>query len=81
MAFEKGNKRAIGKGRPPGVANKNTQMLREMILEALDNLGGTTYLMNQAVDNPTAFMTLIGKVLPLQVTGENGGALVVTWEK
>ena len=27
--------------------------------------------------HPTAFMTLLGKVLPMQVSGENGGALLV----
>lgn len=33
------------------------------------------YLMVQSVDNPVAFMTLMGKVLPMQVTGEDGGPI------
>jgi len=58
-----------GPGRPKGVANKNTKALKEMILGALDNKGGVAYLEQQAEENPTAFMTLIGKVLPMTVAG------------
>jgi hypothetical protein len=50
-----------------------------MILEALAQKGGADYLARQADENPAAFMTLVGKVLPLQVTGDGGGALVCTW--
>lgn len=38
-----------------------------MILQALANAGGVEYLQAQAAANPTAFMTLVGRVLPLQV--------------
>ncbi len=48
-----------------------------MILEALDNAGGVKYLTDTAKKNPTAFLTLVGKVLPLQLTGENGGAILI----
>jgi hypothetical protein len=63
-----------GKGRPKGAINKNTQALKDMILGALDNKGGVAYLEKQADENPTAFLSLIGKVLPttLQGTGEGG---------
>jgi hypothetical protein len=57
-------------GRPKGAQNKMTRALKEMILEALDNAGGVDYLQTQATSNPTAFLTLVGKVLPLQVAGE-----------
>lgn len=68
--------------RPPGgsrkgIPNKNTKALKDMILKALDKAGGVKYLQRQADDNPTAFLTLVGKVLPLQVTGEGGGPLTV----
>jgi len=56
-----------GPGRKPGVPNKVTRELKEMILAALDNAGGEKYLAQQAIENPTAFMTLVGKVLPLTV--------------
>lgn len=59
-----------GKGRPKGSVNKTTGQLKEMILNALGAAGGEEYLVRQAKENPTAFMTLVGKVLPLQVAGE-----------
>lgn len=62
-------------GRPKGARNKTTAAVKEMILEALSNKGGVEYLERQADSNPTAFLTLVGKVLPLQVTGEGGGPL------
>jgi hypothetical protein len=60
-------------GRQKGVANKITRDLKEMILGALDDAGGRKYLAQQADKNPAAFMTLVGKVLPMQVTGASGG--------
>jgi hypothetical protein len=47
--------------------------VKAMILGALDDAGGQEYLAKQANENPTAFMTLLGKILPLQVTGKDGG--------
>lgn len=41
-----------------------------MILNALDKSGGENYLVKQADENPTAFLTLIGKVLPTTLTGD-----------
>lgn len=72
--FKKGDPRA---GRPAGVPNKVTGELKEMILTALTNKGGVTYLEAQADLNPNAFLTLVGKVLPLQVTGEDGKGIPV----
>lgn len=59
-------------GRQKGTQNKNTTALKDMILGALSAAGGETYLREQADKNPTAFMTLVGRVLPLQV--KDGGA-------
>jgi hypothetical protein len=53
-------------------------MLKEMILTALDDAGGIKYLKDQAKENPTAFLTLVGKVLPLQVAGEMAHNVKVT---
>jgi len=47
-----------------------------MILKALSKAGGWRYLQQQAKENPVAFMTLVGKVLPLQVTGADGGPIL-----
>ena len=69
-----------GKGRPKGALNKSTKVLKEAILQAAENShddGLVGYLQLQARENPTAFMTLIGKVLPLQHTGEDGADIKV----
>lgn len=67
-------------GRKKGTPNHITTNLKNMILGALDKAGGQEYLTKQAKENPTAFMTLIGKVLPLSLDTE-GGKLSITWEK
>lgn len=66
-----------GPGRPKGVPNKQNGMIRDMISEALHNAGGVEYLVERANDPRTssAFLSLVGKVLPIQVTGENGAAI------
>lgn len=63
-------------GRAKGTPNKTTAALKDMILAALDRKGGVDYLEAQAEANPTAFLTLIGKVLPLQVTGDRDAPVV-----
>lgn len=70
-------------GRKPGSLNKTTRELKEMILQALDESGGVEYLKQTAIDNPASFCTLLGKVLPLQVTGDkdNPVSFTVTWQK
>jgi hypothetical protein len=60
-----------GAGRPKGVSNKVTKELKEMILGALDDVGGQDYLARQADENPTAFLTLVGKVLPMAIKAES----------
>ena len=71
----------VSPGRPKGVPNKTTQLLKDAILQAAQDAGGggagglVGYLTMQATENPTAFMSLLGKVLPLQVTGEGGGGV------
>jgi len=52
-----------------------------MILGALDKSGGIKYLTEQAEKNPAAFMTLIGKVLPLTLAGDKDSPVhIVTKE-
>jgi hypothetical protein len=58
---------AAGKGRPKGARNKLTRDIREMIRAALDKVGGVSYLVKQAESNPTAFLTLVGKIIPAQI--------------
>jgi hypothetical protein len=77
MAFPKGAKRPEGAGRQKGTPNKLTADVKAMVLSALDKAGGVDYLLAQAKDNPTAFLTLVGKVLPLTVAGDKENPLVV----
>jgi hypothetical protein len=60
-------------GRVAGTSNRITRELKEMILTALDESGGVDYLVRQAEQNPVAFLTLLGKVLPLQTKSESSG--------
>jgi hypothetical protein len=77
MAAAKGTRPPnAGKGRKKGIPNKVTGELKSMILEALDGAGGVDYLKARAVDSPAAFLTLVGKVLPLQVSGDPDAPLI-----
>lgn len=81
---EEPNRGNAGKGRPKGSVNKATKAIKEMILQALDEAhpeGGVEYLKKQANEQPVAFMSLIAKVMPTQLTGEDGGALHITVNK
>ncbi len=60
-----------GKGRKKGVPNKITKTLKEMTLAALDSAGGEQYLVEQARQNPTAFLALIGRIIPSEVKVDN----------
>lgn len=57
-------------GRQKGTPNKLTADLKGMILGALSAKGGQKYLERQAEENPNAFLTLVGKVLPMTVQGD-----------
>lgn len=66
-----------GRGRPKGAPNKSTAAIKDMLLASLDAVGGQAYFMRQAEENPSAYMGLIGKILPAevknQITGADGG--------
>jgi hypothetical protein len=55
------------RGRPKGSPNKTTAAVKDMILQALSNKGGVAYLEKQADEDPRAFLSLVGKVIPLDV--------------
>jgi len=71
-------------GRQKGTPNRVTGQVKDMILQALTNVGGIAYLEARAADSPTAFLSLVGKVLPLQVAGDPDNplqhAIKVTFE-
>lgn len=61
-----------GSGRPKGSLDKGNAMIREMIVEALDAAGGVEYLKTTAASHPAAFLSLIGKVMPVQLANPPG---------
>jgi hypothetical protein len=65
-----------GKGRKKGVPNRVTADVKQMVLTALKRAGGAQYLEEQAHKNPVAFMSLVGRVLPLQVRDPGGPILL-----
>jgi len=72
-------------GRVKGTPNRTTALLKDAILRAADAVGEDMqgkgklvgYCKFLAKSEPKAFAGLLGRVLPMQVTGEDGGALVV----
>lgn len=76
-------KMPVSPGRPKGVPNKTTQLLKDAILKAADNAGGEEglvgYLQVQATTNPGPFMSLLGKVLPMQVDTTVDGQMTISW--
>lgn len=64
-----------GLGRPKGSPNKLQADVRAMIHNALEECGGVEYLKTQARENPNAFLALVGKCLPKEITGADGKAL------
>lgn len=58
-------------GRPKGVKDTITRDLKIMIENALHDVGGEGYLRQQAMDNPTSFMALVGKLIPKDLTVKN----------
>ncbi len=64
-------------GRQDGTPNKTTAALKDAILAALETVGGESYLVKVAKENPQVFCTLLGKVLPMQVSGDSENPLVI----
>lgn len=75
MAFEPG--KAKTGGRVKGIPNKVNADLKQMILNALDKKGGVDYLARQADENPTAFLSLVGRVLPMTLQGDPSAPLAI----
>lgn len=76
--FAKGNP-----GKPKGALSHTTRSVKEAIELAAEGLGGKQRLIDWCKEDPkneSAFWTSIyPKLLPLQVTGEGGGPLLVGW--
>lgn len=67
-------------GRQKGTPNKTTKALKDAILEAAELAGGEAsgnnpgglvgYLLMLAVEDPKTFGSLLGRVVPLQLQGD-----------
>jgi hypothetical protein len=68
-------------GRVAGTRNKTTRTALEAIAFAAEGLGGAERLRDWSKEDPkneqVFWGTIYPKLLPLQVTGANGGALIV----
>ena len=75
--FERGSKALAGAGRPPGSLNRTTVQLKQAILDAAEAAGGEEgmvgYLRRLAVENSSAFSSLLKSVLPTTLTSESDG--------
>lgn len=60
-------------GRAKGQGNKISGMAKENIAAVFVRLGGTAAMARWAKKNQTEFYRLYGRLLPHEVTGENGG--------
>lgn len=68
-------------GKPRGTLNKTTTLLKDAILEAASLAGGSNdreglinYLKQAAIEAPGPFLSLLGKVLPLQIAASRNDA-------
>jgi hypothetical protein len=68
-------------GRQVGTPNKATALLKDAILQAATLAGGKDglvgYLQARAIDTPGPFLSLVGKVLPMQVDAGVDGKIIV----
>ena len=77
MPWPKGKKmerKTPGSGRKPGSKNKDTETIRIALMRSFDHIGGWEYLAEMARTQPTAYMTLLGKILPHELA-TSGGSL------
>ena len=76
---QKENLKNMGKGRPKGTPNKMTMQAKEAISYAAEGLGGAERLVEWAKEDPqnekVFWAQIYPKLLPLQVTGNNGSPI------
>lgn len=80
MSKRKGDKKTGG--RQKGTPNKVNTDIKNIVIQALNEIGGVSYLKVQSELNPVAFMGLVGKVLPLQIKNDVNlaGKMVIEWK-
>jgi len=85
--FQKGQPRPEGAGRQKGVENKVKTLLKDALILAASNVGNAKtslkhgtgglvgYLERCAIVERVAYMRLLEKLLPYQITGKDGGPM------
>lgn len=82
------NRGNAGMGRPKGSPNRITKALKDAIILAAEEAGYdgkgkdglVGYLKHVADTDVKAFCGLLGRVLPLQLSAEDAGQMVVTFQ-
>ena len=64
-----------GPGRPRGVPNKTTQVVKDLITRAFDEKGGLDAFVAWAKRNETEFYKIWARLLPLQLSGKDDGPI------
>lgn len=68
-----------GAGRKPGVPNALSKAAKDVIQQASERLGGVdrlvTWVQSDPANEKVWWGTIYPKLLPLQLTGENGDAI------
>lgn len=70
-----------GPGRPKGSQNKVSGLAKDNIAKVFEELNGIDGMVSWALQNQTEFYKMYSKLLPIQVTGENGGDINITIKK
>ena len=64
-------------GRVAGTPNKATKAVKDAVIEAFELAGGVKYLVQVAKDDPKTFLSIVAKVIPLQVEGTGAGGEII----
>lgn len=76
--FKKGDPRRAN-GRPKGSKNVVTRQMKEAVLAAFEALGGDKFITklgrSKESANRRAVLNMFGKMIPIEVTGPDGGPL------
>ena len=65
-------------GRPKGSKNKSTTAVKTLLLNVNDKLGGERAMLTWAQENQTEFYKLLGRLIPQEVSGPDGGDIPVS---
>jgi hypothetical protein len=79
--FQPGKPRPENAGRKKGSVNKINKEVKDMIRGALDDAGGQKYLAAQAIENPKAFLTLLGRILPKNIEANINQNVTINQER